>query len=84
MNNKNDSRVLIFVAMAWLAAAITSFPHLSRAEGAISGNSETGKQLFEKRCTGCHSHKEQGGPATAKASTADKQALCQISVTPMN
>jgi cytochrome c len=63
VKNRTDSRILIFVAMAWLAAAVSSFPHLSRAEGAISGNSETGKQLFEKRCTGCHSlDKNKEGP----------------------
>jgi cytochrome c len=63
VNNKNDSRILIFVAVAWLAAAVSSFPHLSRAEGAINGNSETGEQLFEKRCTGCHSlDKNKEGP----------------------
>jgi cytochrome c len=59
----SDSRILIFVAITWLVAAVSSFPHLSRAEGAISGNSETGKQLFEKRCTGCHSlDKNKEGP----------------------
>lgn len=63
MKNRHDSRILIFIAMAWLAAAISSFPHLSRAEGAINGNSEIGKQLFEKRCTGCHSlDKNKEGP----------------------
>jgi cytochrome c len=50
-----DSRILIIVATVWTAAAISSFPHVTRAEGAINGNPETGKQLFAKRCTGCHS-----------------------------
>lgn len=63
MKNRIDSRILIFVAVAWLAAAVSSFPHLIMAEGAISGNPETGKQLFEKRCTGCHSlDKNKEGP----------------------
>ena len=69
MNKGTDSRILIFVAIVWTAAAISSFPHISRAEGAISdeppisGNAETGKLLFEKRCTGCHSlDKNKEGP----------------------
>ncbi len=63
MKNRSDSRILIFVAIIWLAAAISSFPNLSKAEGSISGNPEAGKQLFEKRCTGCHSlDKNKEGP----------------------
>jgi cytochrome c len=63
MKNRSDSRILIFVAISWLAAAISSFPNLSKAEGSINGDPETGKQLFEKRCTGCHSlDKNKEGP----------------------
>ena len=63
MKNGSDARILIFVALIWSAAAISSFPHVSRAEGAVNGNPETGKQLFEKRCTGCHSlDKNKEGP----------------------
>ena len=75
MKNASDGRILIFVAVVWTAAAISFFPHVSRAEGAfgpegtaraegaMSGNPETGKLLFEKRCTGCHSlDKNKEGP----------------------
>ena len=63
MKNRTDSRILFFVALAWLAAAVSSFPHLSSAQGAANGNPETGRQLFEKRCTGCHSlDKNKEGP----------------------
>lgn len=69
MKNGCDSRILIFVAMVWTAAALSSFPYVGRAEGSLgaegakSGNPETGKQLFEKRCTGCHSlDKNKEGP----------------------
>ena len=65
MKSKSDSKILIFVAMIWAAAAISSFPHVSSAaaQGTISGNPQTGKQLFEKRCTGCHSlDKNKEGP----------------------
>ena len=54
MKLRSESRILIIVAMIWSAAAISSFPHVSLAAG-TNGNAETGKQLFEKRCTGCHS-----------------------------
>ncbi|WP_348263124.1 c-type cytochrome [Telmatobacter sp. DSM 110680] len=69
MKKGTDSRILILVAIIWTAAAISSFPHVSSAEGAIridraiNGNPQTGKQLFEKRCTGCHSlDKNKEGP----------------------
>lgn len=55
MKQGSDRRVLIVVAMIWSAAALTLFPHLSGAASAGNGNAERGKQLFEKRCTGCHS-----------------------------
>ena len=54
MKLRSESRILIIVAMIWSAAVISSFPHVSLAAG-TNGNAETGKQLFEKRCTGCHS-----------------------------
>ena len=69
MKNGTDTRILIFVAIVWTAAAASSFPYVSRAEGragtetAVAGNPETGKLLFEKRCTGCHSlDKNKEGP----------------------
>jgi len=54
LRQRSESRILILVAIIWSAAAISSFPHVSRAAGTINGNAETGKQLFQKRCTGCH------------------------------
>src|ERR1700759_1056486 len=36
-----------------LFAGFVAFPHLSHAYG--DADAERGKQLFEKRCTGCHS-----------------------------
>lgn len=63
MKHGSSSRILIFIAIIWTAAAVSSFPHVSRAEGTMSGNPQTGKQLFEKRCTGCHSlDKNKEGP----------------------
>ena len=63
MKHGSDSRILIFIAIIWTSAAVSSFPHVSSAEGAINGNPQTGSQLFEKRCTGCHSlDKNKGGP----------------------
>ena len=63
MKHGSDSRILIFIAIIWTAAAISSFPHVSSAEGEINGTPQTGKQLFEKRCTGCHSlDKNKEGP----------------------
>lgn len=55
MKKATDGRILIFIAVIWTAAAISSFPHVIRAEGTSNGNPIAGKQLFEKRCTGCHS-----------------------------
>ena len=55
MKQRSDSKILIIVAMIWSAAAISSFPHAGMAACTINGNAETGKLLFEKRCTGCHS-----------------------------
>jgi cytochrome c len=49
----------------WLCAcmamliALLAFPYLSHA----TGNADRGKQLFEKRCTGCHSlDQDKEGP----------------------
>jgi cytochrome c2 len=36
-----------------LFAGFVAFPHLSRAYG--DADAEHGRQLFEQRCTGCHS-----------------------------
>jgi cytochrome c len=55
VKKRNESKILIIVAMMWSAVAISSFPHVSSAAVTSNGNAETGKQLFEKRCTGCHS-----------------------------
>ena len=69
MKNGTDTRILIFVAIVWTAAAATSFPSVISAEGtmgpeaAVAGNAEAGKVLFEKRCTGCHAlDKNKEGP----------------------
>ncbi|QNI34415.1 c-type cytochrome [Alloacidobacterium dinghuense] len=42
-----------------ILAALIAFPRISRADG----DSDRGKQLFEKRCTGCHSlDQDKEGP----------------------
>jgi cytochrome c len=59
----SEKRFLVVVATVWSVAALTLFPHLSGAASAASGDAERGKQLFEKRCTGCHSlDKNKEGP----------------------
>lgn len=55
MKQGSERRFLVVVAMIWSAAALTLFPHLSGAASPTNGNAERGKQVFEKRCTGCHS-----------------------------
>ena len=48
-----------FSAVIFILAAIILFPRLSRAEA----DADHGKQLFEKRCTGCHSlDQDKEGP----------------------
>jgi cytochrome c len=50
-----ENRFLIVVPFIWLAIAILCSPRASGAAATTTGNPENGKQLFEKRCTGCHS-----------------------------
>jgi cytochrome c len=52
MNKVNDSVVRpAGVAIVLLLLALVVFPKISRA----AEDADQGKQLFEKRCTGCHS-----------------------------
>jgi cytochrome c len=37
-----------------LLLALVVFPRMSRAAGGADQDTSQGKQLFEKRCTGCH------------------------------
>ena len=47
------------VAAMTLLTALVVFPRVSRADG----DGDRGKQLFEKRCTGCHSlDQDKEGP----------------------
>jgi cytochrome c len=53
----------IYVA-AWIVGSFLIFPHaIGAAAAATNADPEQGKQLFEKRCTGCHSlDKNKEGP----------------------
>jgi cytochrome c len=52
----------IYVA-AWIVASFLIFPHAIGAAAATNADPEQGRQLFEKRCTGCHSlDKNKEGP----------------------
>ena len=63
MKQGSEKRFLVVVVMIWSVAALTLFPHLSGAASAANGDAERGKQVFEKRCTGCHSlDKNKEGP----------------------
>lgn len=55
MKQPIEFRFLIALIPIWLSLALLCSPH-ARVEAATpAGNAANGKQLFEKRCTGCHS-----------------------------
>ena len=55
MKQPIEVRLLIALIPIWLSLALLCSPH-ERVEAATpAGNAANGKQLFEKRCTGCHS-----------------------------
>ena len=63
MKQRTEIRFLVAVAPIWLAIAMFCSTHLSGAGGPNPGDAVRGKQLFEKRCTGCHSlDKSKEGP----------------------
>lgn len=63
VTHSGTQRILISVLGCLMASALFVFPRMSGAAGAANGNAETGKQLFERRCTGCHSlDKNKEGP----------------------
>lgn len=54
-----STRALGWLALLLLPAALTVFPRLSQA----ADDTSHGKELFEKRCTGCHSlDQDKEGP----------------------
>lgn len=62
MKQGSDIRFLFAIVPIWLAIAIFCSPRESAA-GTSMGDATSGKQLFEKRCTGCHSlDKSKEGP----------------------
>lgn len=63
MKQRTEIRFLLPVVPIWMAIAIFCSPHVSGAGGSNSGDATRGKQLFEKRCAGCHSlDKSKEGP----------------------
>jgi cytochrome c len=59
----SEIRFLIGIVPIWLALAIFCSSHVSGAAATTIGDAQNGKQLFEKRCTGCHSlDKSKEGP----------------------
>ena len=67
MKNGSDGRTLIFVALIWSAAAITSFPHVSRAEGAIKRKSGDRETALRKTMHGLpFARQKQGRAAPAR------------------
>lgn len=63
MTQMRIRRVLAFYAAVWIIASISLFPLATGASGATNGDVEQGRQLFEKRCSGCHSlDKNKEGP----------------------
>jgi cytochrome c len=59
----NLQRIVMAVFAIWTISALLVFPRMSTAAGAESGDATRGKQLFERRCTGCHSlEKNKEGP----------------------
>jgi len=56
-------KLLAIYAAAWIVASLLLFPHAMGAPATASADPERGRQLFEKRCTGCHSlDKNKEGP----------------------
>ncbi len=50
-------------AIALMALAVFGIPPVSYGAGSGTGDAERGKNLFEKRCTGCHSlDQDKEGP----------------------
>ena len=63
MKQGSELRFLFAVVPIWLAIAIFCSPCESGAVATNTGDATNGKQLFEKRCTGCHSlDKNKEGP----------------------
>jgi len=63
----SEIRFLIGIVPIWLALAIFCSSHVSGAAATTIGDAQNGKQLFEKRCTGCHvARQEQGRPTPAR------------------
>ena len=54
MKQGSETRFLIGIVPIWMAIVVFCSPHASGAAGASMGDANNGKQLFEKRCTGCH------------------------------
>jgi cytochrome c len=58
-----EIRFLIALIPIWLSLALLSSPHQRVDAATPAGNAASGKLLFEKRCTGCHSlDKNKEGP----------------------
>ena len=56
-------KLLAVYATTWIIASFLLFPHAIGAPAAANADTERGRQLFEKRCTGCHSlDKNKEGP----------------------
>jgi cytochrome c len=59
----SEIRLFVVVAPIWLVIVIFCAAHVGGAAVATNGDANNGKQLFEKRCTGCHSlDKNKEGP----------------------
>jgi cytochrome c len=56
-------KLLAVYAATWIIASFLLFPNAIGAPAAANADPERGRQLFEKRCTGCHSlDKNKEGP----------------------
>ena len=58
MTDSMVQRFLALVSGSWILLILSSVilsPHAIGAAAPVVGNAATGKALFEKRCTGCHS-----------------------------
>lgn len=63
MMRRNVREMMTAVGASWLLLGSLVFPRMSMVAGAASADPETGRQLFEKRCTGCHAlDKNKEGP----------------------
>jgi cytochrome c len=61
--DSNPQKLAAVLAAIPLALALFAFPRSVQARIEQSGDSERGKALFEKRCTGCHSlDQDKEGP----------------------